>query len=135
MNAHRELNELLAKLKPQLLDGPFVFCTLDEQAMPAASNLQPRASVMEPEGLSVVLTEAQARDLGLPYEGVFRCITLTVQSSLEAVGLTAAVATALADDGIAANVIAGRHHDHLLVPQAQASEAMQTLRRLSASVR
>ena len=60
-------------------------------------------------------------------------ITLGVQSSLAAVGLTARVATVLAERGIAANVIAGCHHDHVFVPWDRRDEALQALRGLSAS--
>jgi hypothetical protein len=41
---------------------------------------------------------------GLAIDGEFRCIALTVHSSLDAVGLTAVVAKALADAAIPANV-------------------------------
>ena len=58
-------------------------------------------------------------------------ITLGVQSSLAAVGLTARVATILAERGIAANVIAGYHHDHVFVPWDRRDEALQALRALS----
>jgi hypothetical protein len=58
-------------------------------------------------------------------------ITLTVQSSLEAVGLTAAFASVLAQGGISANVIAGFHHDHIFLPAADADRAMTLLRGLS----
>jgi hypothetical protein len=44
--------------------------------------------------------------------------------------MTAAFATALADHGISANVIAGLHHDHLLVPDADADRAIDVLRAL-----
>lgn len=54
-------------------------------------------------------------------------LTLTVPSSLEAVGLTAAVAAALAGAGIACNVLAGARHDHLLVPVEQADQAERVL--------
>jgi hypothetical protein len=55
-----------------------------------------------------------------------------MHSSLEAVGLTAAVATALAARGIAANVIAGARHDHVFVPAARADDALAALRDLAA---
>lgn len=58
-------------------------------------------------------------------------ITLTIYSSLDAVGLTAAVAGALADRGISANVVAAFHHDHLFVPWDRRDEAMALLRMLS----
>ena len=50
----------------------------------------------------------------------FAWLTLSIQSSLEAVGLTAAVSARLAERDIACNVLAGYHHDHLLVPVARA---------------
>jgi hypothetical protein len=63
----------------------------------------------------------------------FRAITLSVHSSLEAVGLIVAVSRALADAGIPANVIAGYHHDHVLVPTDRAAEALRALGALSRS--
>lgn len=57
-------------------------------------------------------------------------ITLTVHSDLSAVGLTAAVAGALAQANISCNVIAGAYHDHLFVPFESAAQAMEILRRL-----
>jgi hypothetical protein len=64
---------------------------------------------------------------GLSYEGVFRCITLGIHSSLEAVGLTAAVAGKLATHGIAANVIAAYFHDHIFVQSELADRAIGIL--------
>ena len=52
-------------------------------------------------------------------------------SALDAVGLTAAVSRALADAGLSCNVLAGLHHDHLLVPAGRAEEALAVLRELS----
>jgi len=49
---------------------------------------------------------------------------------LAAVGLTAAVARALADAGISCNVVAAAHHDHLFVPVDRAAEAIEALSRL-----
>ena len=85
----------------------------------------------EPEGLTLILEKQVARHAGLDFEGVFRLITLMVHSSLEAVGLTAAVSTQLAKRGIAANVVAAFYHDHLFVPADKASLAMDALRELS----
>lgn len=66
-----------------------------------------------------------------PGEGWAR-ITLGVESSLAAVGLTAQVAAALAARGISANMIAAFHHDHVFVPWDRRDEAMAVLRALSA---
>jgi len=54
-----------------------------------------------------------------------------VTSALDAVGLTAAVATTLTSDGIACNVVAGFHHDHLFVPVEKAANAISALTALS----
>ena len=55
-----------------------------------------------------------------------------MHSSLAAVGLTAAFAKALAGEGISCNVIAGFHHDHLFVAEADAERALTRLQRLAA---
>jgi len=86
--------------------------------------------VREAEGLTLVLPVEQAAAVGL--SGTFRCrqITLRVQSALDAVGLTAAFATALGNEGISCNVVAGFHHDHLFVPVADAERAISALEAL-----
>ena len=53
-----------------------------------------------------------------------------MHSALDAVGLTAAVAGALAEAGISCNVLAGAHHDHLLVPVDRADDALVALAQL-----
>lgn len=126
------LPDVLAALHPTLAAEPFVFVTLPGAHYGDAAALRPVAAVAEAEGLSLVVPEPHARAAGLPFEGVYRRITLQVHSSLEAVGLTAAVAACLAARGIAANVVAGYHHDHLLVPTARAGEALAALRHLAA---
>ena len=121
--------ELVRSMRPELLDGEFVFCAVPGPAVPAG--LSPVATIRELEGLTVVLPADQAAAAGL--SGLFRCrqITLQVHSALDAVGLTAAFATALASDGISVNVIAGFHHDHLFVPVADADRALSALEALA----
>ena len=114
--------------------GEWAFVSLPPDAAPAHRDVA-MASFVEDEGVSLVLPRAHADAHALPYDGVFRCVTLTVGSSLAAVGLTAAVARALAERGIAANVIAAAHHDHVLVPSARADEAMDALAALSERAR
>ena len=81
----------------------------------------------ESEGISVVLPRSAALDLGFDDGPPMKLITLNVYSSLEEIGLTAAVATCLAGHGIACNMIAAFHHDHLLVPADRAEEALDLL--------
>jgi hypothetical protein len=83
---------------------------------------------LEEEGRTMILPVEIADEAGLEYESTFHMITLRVFSSLDAVGLTAAVATALAEKGIAANVVAAFHHDHVFVPSDRAEEAIEALR-------
>jgi hypothetical protein len=79
-----------------------------------------------------VLEKAKAQQAGLKFEGTFNQITLTVHSSLEAVGLTVAVSTKLASKGISANVIAAFYHDHIFVQSAKAESALLALQEFSA---
>ena len=82
----------------------------------------------EDEGVTAIVPAELAEDAP-----AFARITLTVHSDLEGVGLTAAVSTALAEAGIACNVVAALHHDHLFVPTARAEEAVEVLAELEAT--
>lgn len=122
-----DLAQLLRTLEPVRRDGEFVYATVVE--VPAG--LPVEAMVREPEGLTVVVRRDAADIHGIRYDYVAAWITLTVHSSLEAVGLTAAFATALGREGISCNVLAGHHHDHILVATADAERAMVVLRALA----
>ena len=89
-----------------------------------------QAVVVEDEGVTLVLRRADADALGVSYGFVAAWLTLTVHSALDAVGLTAAFSRALGDAGISCNVLAGFHHDHLLVPAAARDRALAVLRSL-----
>lgn len=126
--AIRDLDRLLAGMRPSLQPGRYAFTTLPPgQAIDPASIV---ASIREAEGLSVVVTETNALALGLPIAFTAAWITLEVHSDLAAVGLTAAFSQALAKAGIGCNVIAGTVHDHLFVPAALAADAMAVLQAL-----
>lgn len=120
------LTTLLQSMEPELLPEHFVFVSVAGKYGDYAE-LEPVASFKEAEGLTLVLSQSHAEHASLSFDGVFRCISLTVHSSLEAVGLTAAFATKLAEHNISANVIAGFYHDHIFVPAAQAEQAMRAL--------
>jgi hypothetical protein len=109
---------MLAAMAPVLNSGRFRYLTLAEGAP------VPEDAVgwfREFEGLSVIVPAGAGE--GLP----MRWITLTVHSALDGVGLTAAVSGALAEAGIACNMVAAHHHDHLFVPEADAVRAMAVL--------
>ncbi len=131
MNAETDLATLIRNLEPRTLPATYVFCSVEGANYGALSHTIPLASFAEPEGLTLVLTRENADEESLAYEGTFRCISLQVHSSLEAVGLTAAVTGELAAEGISANVIAGYHHDHIFVPSHQAESALRLLEIMS----
>ncbi|MGV8896725.1 MAG: ACT domain-containing protein [Rhodoglobus sp.] len=128
MTGVTDLTTLLASMEPHLLDGEYVFCTIAGARYGDFAELEPLATYRESEGLTLVLTRDAADGAGLPYEGAFRGITLSVHSSLEAVGLTAAVSTKLTERGISANVIAAYYHDHIFVQADKAQPALDALR-------
>ena len=131
MTGETSLSVLLRSMSPHLNEGSDVFCSLSDSSQLAGT--PPLGSFHEAEGLTVILPRQQADQLNLPYNYVAAWLTLHVHSALEAVGLTAAVATALAQAGISCNVIAGYYHDHLFVAHADGPRALAVLQALSAN--
>ncbi|XOV80295.1 MAG: ACT domain-containing protein [Aestuariibacter sp.] len=130
MSGETHLATLLTQMKPVMLAQEFIFCTT---SLPPESwlKLAPLATFIESEGTTLVLTKAAAQQAGFHAELAMRCITLQVHSSLQAVGLTAAVAGALTQENISANVIAGYYHDHIFVPAQDANSALQAIEQLA----
>lgn len=131
MPGETDLKTLLASLHPVIREGNYVYA-LWPHGKPLEGDIE--AAVREAEGLTVVLRRREADRLGLSYDFVAAWITLQIHSALEAVGLTAAVSAALTHAGISCNVLAGFHHDHLLVPVADADRALDVLRLLARGV-
>ena len=127
MSGERDLDAILASLDVLREPGVFVVAKVQVGAEPPAGT---RAWIREREGLTVVLAREDAVASGLPFVFEAAWLTLTVHSSWDAVGLTAALAARLAEAGIPANVLAGYHHDHVLVPVERADEAVAALRTL-----
>ena len=120
-----DLGQLLASMRPELQKGTYLFCELGDGVVLAG--LVPLATFREAEGTTLVVRAEEAEAHGIA--GLFEAawITLTVHSDLAAVGFLAAVAGALAREGIPCNAIAAFHHDHLFVPVAMAERAMAVL--------
>ncbi|WP_432495370.1 ACT domain-containing protein [Kineococcus auxinigenes] len=131
----RDLAVLLRSLRPVRRPGEFAYRHLPPGSTVAdvPRALEPAATVVEDEGLTLVLPAERAAELGEPAAGDERYawISLEVHSALDAVGLTAALSRALTDAGIPANVLAGRFHDHVLVPVERAEQALRVLTALS----
>jgi uncharacterized protein len=128
MEGSTNLNELLKTLTPKLHDGDFVFCKVTRvEDIP----LQEVISIFkETEAITVIVKKEKADDLILPYDYVAAWITLTVHSSLAAVGLTAAFAEALAKESISCNVVAAYYHDHIFVAKEDSVKAIKALQKL-----
>ena len=120
---------MIAGMDPEPGEGTWVFCTDPPEPLLA----QARATIREAEGLSALVPEAAARAHGLDVSQPMRRISLRFASDLEGVGLTAAVAGALAAEGIACNMTAGHHHDHAFVPARDAGRALAVLRARAAA--
>lgn len=128
MSTQSDLGHLLREMRPELQPGTYLFCSLAGDCAP--EGVRALATFREAEGLTLVVAADEAERHGIA--GTFEAawITLTVQSDLAAVGFLAAVATALAGEGIPCNAIAAFHHDHLFVPVAMAHRAIGVLESL-----
>lgn len=114
MTGEIDLATLLRGLRPELHPAPYVFCSYAEQ-MPGPLARAAFALVREDEGTTAIAPAEVADQYGHQGAPRWARITLTVHSSLEAVGMIAAVSARLAAAGISANPIAGYYHDHLFV--------------------
>jgi len=119
--------DMIRSMAPRRAPGQFVFCTMADHPAEAALVAQAIASFREGEGLSLILPIDVAAQAGFDASLPMAQITLQVHSALDGVGLTAAVATALAEAGIPCNMVAGYHHDHAFVPDDRADEAVAIL--------
>ena len=125
MSGETDLAVMLRSLEPVLDPRRFAFSTHEGMSLAEAAALDPVGAFHEAEGLTVI-AEAQDGDASR-----FAMLSLSVHSSLEAVGLTAAISAALGAAGISANVVAAFYHDHIFVAEADAEPAMDVLRDLA----
>ena len=132
MTGERDLDALLRNMKPELLDGTFVFCMIPPSE-PIPAGVNPLLTFREQEGTTLVILREEAEASGLRYAFASHLITLTVHSALDAVGFLAAVTARLAAAGISVNAVSAFHHDHLFVPADRADKAMTVLRAMSAA--
>ena len=123
------MRRLLAEMRPELQEGEYVFCTASPESF-RRLKIEPIGWFREEEGISFIVERDVADAAGLKYDFVCRMITLSVHSSLHAVGFLAAVTGRLASAGISVNPVSAYHHDHLFVPADAAERAMKLLAEL-----
>ncbi len=132
MSGITDLAELLASLTVSRRPGRYTFVgPMAPGRLPAPTEPGIEALIREDEGWTVVAELDAVRARGWRPALTCAWLTLDVHSALEAVGLTAAVSRVLTERGIPANVVAAHHHDHLLVPEDRADEAIEAIESLA----
>ncbi len=121
-----DLDHLIKNMQPVLEDDEMVFCILPP-AQAEEYFVLCQGYYVEREGITVIIGRHLADLNGLPYDLVFRRMTLNVYSSLAAVGFLARITEVLAAQGISVNVVSAYFHDHLYIQSDQAQIALQTL--------
>ena len=127
----RDRAAMIAGMNPVPDPQVYEFCTFRDGQADAETRAAALASFVEDEGLSLILRQPDARRAGIAPGLAMRRISLSVHSALDGVGLTAAVASVMADHGIACNMVAAYHHDHVFVPLDDAARALDLLRGLA----
>jgi len=126
----KDLDQLMRSMKPELIKGEFIFCSVSDKQL-AALKVKPLMAFKEKEGITLILHRKDAEVNSIKYEGVWVLITMTVHSDLAAVGFLARLTNALAKEGISVNAVSAFYHDHLFVPKEKSKEAMKILKGLS----
>ncbi len=131
MTGETDLKTLIRSMLPELHGGTYLFVALPP-AEEIPPSITPRLIFREAEGLTLIVERGEAEQAGLT--GTFPCrmITLSIHSSLEAVGFLPVVLGRLAAAGISVNAVSAFYHDHLFVPTERAAEALGILQSLAA---
>ena len=129
LEGETDLDKILKTLSPELNPGEYIFHSTSDPSQFDAKDIV--GLFNEKEGVTVIISKELADRKKIPYQFIASWITLNVHSSLDAVGLTAAFATALTKENISANVIAAYYHDHIFVARKDVDKAMSVLIQLS----
>ncbi len=130
MVAENNLAILLRTMKPKLNESEYIFCNFNTETAAQLTN-DALGFFREAEGVTLILRKKFARARRLPCDSSWALITLTVHSSLTAIGFLAALSTAFASKGISLNVVSGCYHDHLFVPWSDRHRSLSILKELS----
>jgi uncharacterized protein len=122
-----DLQRLLTGLSPELAPHP---CAIRTQ--PANATVPANAIMLfrEAEGMTVIVPVTENDADGT----LWAQLTLRIHSSLEAVGMIAAISAALAARDIPCNAVSAYYHDHIFVPWARRNDAVDALQALAEGV-
>jgi hypothetical protein len=123
-----DLARLLAGLSPVVASRPRAIRT-QASDVPA-----PSGAIMlfrEEEGVTVIVESDPADQESGGDEPLWAQITIRIHSSLDAVGMMAAISTALTQRDIPCNAVSAYYHDHLFVPWSRRDDALAALVELS----
>lgn len=129
MVGETDLQRLLAGLAPELAEHPRA---IRSQAADVPAPADAIMAFLESEGMTVIVpvTAVPATE-DKQTEPLWAQITLRIHSSLEAVGMMAAIAAALTARNIPCNAVSAYYHDHLFIPWARRDDACLALRELA----
>ena len=133
MPGKTNLKEILHNINPRLLDETFVFITSRKPPEDLINSLKPKATFLEDEGITLVINQKNADAHSLQYDGIFKCISLGVHSSLESHGLISTITRELTKHKISSNIFSGYFHDHIFVQDNLAAEALKVISSLENS--
>lgn len=101
------------------------FASIDKESLISRDKVL--ATFHENGRLAVIAPKSYPDPLGIDNEELYEKLTIGVHTSLELVGLTAVMATKLAEHGISANVVAAFYHDRVFVQYEKRQKAIELL--------
>jgi len=130
MSGQTNLSVVLKSLKISCDNTEYGFATVDNKTLPVDDEIL--GTFKEAEGLTIIAEKDFLQRKGMSFEGSYAKLTIDVYTSLELVGLTAVLASKLAENKIPANVVAGYFHDHIFVQYNLRKKAIEAIESLKA---
>lgn len=129
MSGLTDLKEVLSSLKV-ICDGiEYGFASIPDDS--GIEREKVLATFQENGRLAIIAPKSYLDSKNIDNEGPYAKLTIDVHTSLELVGLTAVMATKLAEHGISANVVAAFYHDHVFVQYKLREKAIKILEGLA----
>lgn len=124
------LTKALANLAPVLQPDSLVFCSTFHTTGAAELMASARATLIEDEGLSLILPRTEAVAAGLAFDETYRQITLMTRTRGYVFNFVPTIGKALSRAEIHTYFVNGAQHAHVMVPARQADQAVDVLRKL-----